>query len=96
MLLRFNVLNPEDMQQVDGIDYPILINIDQIVTIKPITIMYQGNIINGFWVRTINGKKYKATRIPKSLEQVLQNNIELTEVKLNQNAQTEKQEPFFN
>jgi hypothetical protein len=96
MLLRFNVLNPEDMQQVDGIDYPILINTEQIVTIKPITIMYQGNIINGFWVRTANGKKYKATRIPKSLEVLLKDNAELTDVQLNQNSQTEKQGPFFN
>jgi hypothetical protein len=96
MLLRFNVLNPEDMQQVEGIDYPILINTDHIVTIKSITIMYQGNIINGYWVRTSNGKKYKATRIPKSVELLLKDNVELTEVMLNDKSTSDQQDPFFN
>ena len=96
MLQRFNVLNPEDMQQVDGIDYPILINTDLIVTIKSINIMYQGNLINGYWVRTANGKKYKATRIPKSLELMLSEEAELSEIHLNVTGEREKQETFFN
>lgn len=96
MLQRFNVLNPEDMQQVDGIDYPILINTDLIVTIKPINIMYQGNLINGYWVRTANGKKYKATRIPRSLELMLSEESELSDIHLNGSGEREKQETFFN
>ena len=47
MLKLFRVLNNENDQTVDGIDYPILINLDQIVTIKPIRIMFQGHIIDG-------------------------------------------------
>ena len=96
MLERFNVLNPEDMQQVDGIDYSILINTDLILTIKPISIMYQGNHINGFWLRTVNGKKYKATRIPKRLEALLADQTELTEIHLNGHSSQEKQEVFTN
>jgi hypothetical protein len=96
MLLRFNVLNPEDAQQIDGIDYPILINTDSIVTIKNISIMYKNNIINGFWVRTANGKKYKATRIPKSLEALLKDTTELTEVTINDKSHPEKYETVFN
>lgn len=96
MLQRFSVLNPEDMQQVDGIDYPILINTDLIVTIKPISIMYQGNLIKGYWIRTATGKKYKATRIPKALEEMLTDESELTYTSLNGQASTESQAPVFN
>ena len=96
MLLRFNVLNPEDAQQVDGIDYPILINTDLIISIKNISIMYKGNIINGYWIRTANGKKYKATRIPKSLESILKDTTELTDITVNDKPRPEKQEAFFN
>ncbi len=97
MLLKFKILNPEEMQQVDGIDYSILINIDQIVTIKSITIMYQGNLIDGHWIRTTNGKKYKATRIPKSIESLLNetNSNDLSDIKLNKEKSIEKQESYL-
>ena len=81
-LLRFNILN-EETTQLDGIDYPLMINTDHIVTIKPIKIMHQGNLITGHWVRTTNGKKYKATRIPKSLQDALKDTENLTEAVIN-------------
>ena len=82
-LMRFNILNTDEATQVDGIDYPLLINTDHVVTIKPIKIMHQGNLINCYWVRTDNGKKYKATRIPKSLQEILKDSDSLTETVIN-------------
>jgi hypothetical protein len=80
---RFNVLTGEDAQQVDGIDYPILLNMDQIASIKPINIIMNGNIINGFWIRMANGKKYKATRIPLKLKKLLESDRELVNISIN-------------
>ncbi|MCO4793500.1 MAG: hypothetical protein KC493_07305 [Bacteriovoracaceae bacterium] len=88
MLKLFNVLNNESDQSVDGIDYPILINTDQVVTIKPIRIMFQGHIIDGYWVRTTNGKKYRATRIPSELETLLSDDSHLTDTHLDENLES--------
>lgn len=66
-LLKFRILNNPDTQSVGGIDYPMLINSDHIVSIKPIKIQFAGNVIQGYWVRTSTGKKYKATQIPLEL-----------------------------
>ncbi len=89
MLKLFRVLNNEDDQTIDSIDYPILINLEQIVTIKPIRIMFQGHIIDGYWVRTANGKKYKATRIPADLELLLNDDSLLTDTHLDENLEVE-------
>ena len=83
VLKRFNVLNSENDQNVEGIDYPVLLNVVQIVSIKSINIMFKENIIQGFWIRMVNGKKYKATRIPKDLKLLLESETELTEVEIN-------------
>ncbi|TNF03456.1 MAG: hypothetical protein EP326_02360 [Deltaproteobacteria bacterium] len=89
MLKLFRVLNNENDQTIDSIDYPILINLEQIVTIKPIRIMFQGHIIDGYWVRTANGKKYKATRIPSDLEMLLNDDSHLTDAHLDENLEVE-------
>ena len=68
MLKRFNVLNSENDQALEGIDYPVLLNLNQIASIKCINIMYKGNIIQGFWIRMVSGKKYKATRVPREIK----------------------------
>jgi len=50
------------MQEVD-----ILFNLDHIISIKPIRISSPDKLLNGFWLRTTNGKKYRATEIPGDL-----------------------------
>lgn len=80
---RFNILNTDDSAQQDGIDYPIVINADHIASIKPINIIFNGNIIHGYWVRLINGKKYKATKVPKNFLDVLESSEGLTELNMN-------------
>ncbi|MCF8060231.1 MAG: hypothetical protein K9K67_13100 [Bacteriovoracaceae bacterium] len=83
MLKRFNVLNNENDQSLEGIDYSILLNLEQIVSVKTINIMYRGNIIKGFWIRMVNGKKYKATRVPNEINMLLGDENDLTDVEIN-------------
>tara|TARA_R110002072_G_scaffold64203_5_gene159772 strand:+ start:118263 stop:118562 length:300 start_codon:yes stop_codon:yes gene_type:complete len=80
---RFNVLNSDENQQVDGIDYSILLNVDEMTSIKPINIRFKGDIIHGYWVRMTNGKKYKATRIPQFLKDLMETEDMLTRIVVN-------------
>ncbi|MCR9204720.1 MAG: hypothetical protein NXH75_09095 [Halobacteriovoraceae bacterium] len=83
MLKKFNVLNSENDQSLEGIDYPVLLNLTQIASIKCINIMYKGNIIQGFWIRMVSGKKYKATRVPKEIKILLEEDSDLSEIEIN-------------
>lgn len=49
----------------------ILFNLDHIISIKPIRIARPDKILNGFWIRTTNGKKYHASKIPDDLLDVI-------------------------
>lgn len=83
MLKRFSVLNSENDQSLEGIDYPILLNVTQIASVKRINIMFKGNIIKGFWIRMVSGKKYKATRVPGEIKKLLEGDEDLTMVDIN-------------
>ncbi|MAF79004.1 MAG: hypothetical protein CME63_17650 [Halobacteriovoraceae bacterium] len=83
MLAKFNVLNSENDQSLEGIDYPILLNTDQIASVKSINIMYKGNIIKGFWVRMVSGKKYKATRVPAEIKSLLDSDEGMSQREIN-------------
>ena len=83
MLAKFNVLNSENDQSLEGIDYPILLNTDQIASVKSINIMYKGNIIKGFWVRMVSGKKYKATRVPVEIKSLLDSDEGMSQREIN-------------
>jgi hypothetical protein len=52
-------------QEADEIE--VLFNLDHIISIKPIRISRSDKLINGFWIRTTNGKKYRASKIPDEL-----------------------------
>jgi hypothetical protein len=65
---KFLVINPkESLSNKAHTEVEILFNLDHIVSIKPIRIATSERLINGFWIRTTNGKKYKATKIPQEL-----------------------------
>lgn len=83
MLKRFHVLNSENDQNLEGIDYPILLNTEHIVSVKTINIMFKGNIIKGFWIRMVNGKKYKATRVPSEIKAMLDEDGDVTDIQIN-------------
>jgi hypothetical protein len=64
---KFTILNPKDQNTARETEVEMLINIDHIVSLKPIRIASPDRLINGFWIRTTNGKKYKAVKIPSEL-----------------------------
>lgn len=49
----------------------VLFNLNHIVSIKPIRIVRPDQLINGFWIRTTNGKKYRASMIPEELLNII-------------------------
>ena len=51
---------------------PVLINVDHLVSIKPIKMMINDHLLDGFWIRTTNGKKYRAIEIPSELKSLLE------------------------
>ena len=49
----------------------LLLNLDQLVSVKPIRIAHEGEVVQAFWIRLTNGKKYKAIEIPDELKEML-------------------------
>ena len=70
-LERFKIVSPKDGQSVDNIFETLLINTDHIVSLKPIRMVVDEKLVLGFWIRTTNGKKYRAVDIPNSLKSTL-------------------------
>ncbi len=70
-LERFKIVSPKDGQSVDNIFETLLINTDHIISIKPIRMVVEEKLVLGFWIRTSNGKKYRAVDIPLSLKATL-------------------------
>lgn len=67
---KFTVFNSKaNTQEADEIE--VLFNLDHIVSIKPIRISQTDKLINGFWIRTSNGKKYRASKIPDQLVSII-------------------------
>jgi hypothetical protein len=64
-LKRFTIVNEnESLQTTDKTS--ILINLEHIVSIKPIKLsMKNQEVIDGYWIRLSNGKKYRAIQVPK-------------------------------
>jgi hypothetical protein len=63
---KFTIFNsktsPTEAEEIE-----VLFNLDHIISIKPIRISRMDKILNGFWIRTSNGKKYRASKIPDEL-----------------------------
>lgn len=70
-LEKFKIVSPKDGQSVDNIFETLLINTDHIVSLKPIRMVVDEKLVLGFWIRTTNGKKYRAVDIPSSLKATL-------------------------
>lgn len=66
-LERFKIVSPKDGQSADNVFETILINLDQIVSLKPIRMVVSEKLVMGYWIRTTNGKKYRAVEIPMTL-----------------------------
>ena len=70
-LKLFKILTDSN-QQMDFDVTPILINEDHLVSIKPIKMMINDHLLDGFWIRTSNGKKYRAIEIPEEFKTMLE------------------------
>jgi hypothetical protein len=70
-LRPFKILNLEEAAPIKESSIPYLLNLDHIVSVKPINILIRGNLHKGYWIRLSNGKKYRALEIPKELDAML-------------------------
>ena len=65
---RFTILTYNEAQR-NHEKHMMLINGDQIVSIKPIKMTTDDrDVLDGYWIRLTNGKKYRALQIPASLQ----------------------------
>lgn len=76
---KFNIISDRDVQALEETTETILLNLDHIISIKPIRIVTENGVIFGHWIRMSNGKKYRASKIPDSLEALISVPHETTE-----------------
>jgi len=68
---KFTIISHNDAQQNDEV-IDILINTDHIVSIKPIKMTTNDQlVVEGFWIRLTNGKKYKAIQMADEMKKLL-------------------------
>lgn len=68
---KFNILTGKNPGGNDIGEVEVLFNLDHIISIKPIRIASPDKLLNGFWIRTTNGKKYRASKIPDDLLSII-------------------------
>ncbi len=62
-------------QQIDE-KTNILINLEHIVSVKPIKLSTaKREVIDGYWIRLSNGKKYRAIQVPKLILEELNQDL---------------------
>ncbi len=74
-LHRFTIVTRNEAQQVDE-THNILLNMEQIVSVKPIKMVASDKqVVDGYWIRLSNGKKYKASRVPAIIKDAFNEEI---------------------
>jgi hypothetical protein len=68
---KFTILDIKGSGSAEMEESEVLFNLDHIISIKPIRISRPDKLLNGFWIRTTNGKKYRASKIPEDLLMVI-------------------------
>lgn len=68
---KFKILDMRGTGSSETEEVEVLFNLDHIISIKPIRISRPDKLLNGFWIRTTNGKKYRASKIPDELLEVI-------------------------
>ncbi len=68
---KFKILDLKSTGSAQTEEMEVLFNLDHIISIKPIRISRPDKILNGFWIRTTNGKKYRASQIPDDLLEII-------------------------
>ncbi|MGZ3786964.1 MAG: hypothetical protein ACXVLQ_00490 [Bacteriovorax sp.] len=83
-LQKFKIVSPKDGQSIDNVFETLLINLDHIVSLKPIRMVVEEKLVKGYWIRTTNGKKYRAVEIPKQLTALLsEDDSDISNIALN-------------
>jgi hypothetical protein len=95
MIKRFKIVSPRDVQSTDNIFETLLLNLNHIISLKPIKMVIEDKVIEGYWIRTSNGKKYRAIEIPKELKLILDNSDE-SETLLNGSSEALPEAQFLN
>ncbi len=83
-LAKFIIMSRNESLEQDE-KTSILINLEHIISVKPIKMSTTNrDIIDGYWIRLSNGKKYRAIQVPK----IILSNLEesLTEIKKNDSS----------
>lgn len=68
---KFTLLSIKENEPIREREEEILFNLSHIVSIKPINIVMGEKVIQGYWVRLTNGKKYRVVKIPLYLEDII-------------------------
>ncbi len=68
--MKFKIIQSKEEHTLETNLVDIIFNVNHVVSIKPIKIILGESIIDGFWIRLTNGKKYKATSIPVELRKI--------------------------
>lgn len=54
----------------------ILLNLEHIISVKPIKMTTaERDVIDGYWIRLSNGKKYRAIQVPKIILENLEESL---------------------
>ena len=68
---RFTIISQRDVQALEDTHESILLNLDHIISVKPINIVVEQGVIQGYWIRMTNGKKYRAMEVPLAIEKLI-------------------------
>jgi hypothetical protein len=82
-LQKFKIVSPKDGQSVDNVFESLLINTDHIISLKPIRMVVEEKLVKGYWIRTTNGKKYRAVEVPDQIKSLLEDEDQISGVKMN-------------
>lgn len=72
---KFKLFQAREDSLVDSLGITMLINLDHLVSVKPINVPTSDGVVKAYWLRLSNGKKYKATEIPEELSQMLESEV---------------------
>ena len=68
--MKFKIIQSKEEHTLETNLVDIIFNVNHVVSIKPIKIILGESILDGYWIRLTNGKKYKATNIPTVLKKI--------------------------
>jgi len=68
---KFTIISQRDIQCLEDTHEVMLINLNHVISVKPIRIVLEDVVKEGYWIRTSNGKKYRSLDLPEELKSLL-------------------------